>query len=58
MGHQFTQGQLATLRDRIPMGRLATPDDIAGAVAYLASDDAAFVTGEMLDVNGGLFLAT
>lgn len=37
----------------IPLGRAGTPDDIAGAVAYLASDDAEFVTGQVLSVNGG-----
>lgn len=56
MGRQFTEQQLAALVERIPAGRLATPADIAGAVAYLASDDAAFVTGEMLDVNGGMVM--
>jgi 3-oxoacyl-[acyl-carrier protein] reductase len=56
MGHQFTADQLAALVARIPAGRLATAADIAGAVAYLVSDDAAFVTGEMLDVNGGMVM--
>jgi 3-oxoacyl-[acyl-carrier protein] reductase len=56
MGHQFTADQLAALVARIPAGRLATADDVAGAVAYLVSDDAAFVTGEMLDVNGGMVM--
>jgi 3-oxoacyl-[acyl-carrier protein] reductase len=37
-----------------PLRRLATPDDVAAAVAHLASDDAAFVTGHVLRVNGGL----
>jgi 3-oxoacyl-[acyl-carrier protein] reductase len=36
-----------------PLGRAGQPADIAGAVAFLCSDDAAFVTGHMLDVNGG-----
>ena len=36
-----------------PLGRTAAPADIAGAVAYLASDDAAFVTGHLLNVDGG-----
>jgi len=35
------------------LGRLGTPDDVAGAVAFLASDDAAFVTGTELYVDGG-----
>jgi NAD(P)-dependent dehydrogenase (short-subunit alcohol dehydrogenase family) len=40
-------------RRQIPLGRLGTPDDIAGACAFLASDDAAFVTGQVLSPNGG-----
>jgi 3-oxoacyl-[acyl-carrier protein] reductase len=40
-----------------PLRRLAEPADIAGAVAYLVSDDARFVTGAILDVNGGSFMA-
>ncbi len=36
-----------------PMGRAGQPDDIAGAVAFLCSDDASFITGHLLDVNGG-----
>ena len=38
---------------RIPLGRLATPDDVAAAVAYLVSDDAQYVTGTTLKVDGG-----
>ena len=36
-----------------PLGRAGQPDDIAGAVAYLCSEDASFVTGHLIDVNGG-----
>jgi 3-oxoacyl-[acyl-carrier protein] reductase len=39
-----------------PLGRAGQPSDIAGAVAYLCSDDASFVTGHLLDVNGGMAL--
>ena len=39
---------------RIPLGRVSEPDDIAGAIAFLASDDARFVTGANLAVDGGL----
>ena len=39
-----------------PLRRLATPADIAGTVAYLASDAAQFVTGQTLRVNGGLVM--
>ena len=46
--------QMAKFRERIALGRHATPDDIAGPVAFLASDDARFVTGVILPVDGGL----
>jgi len=36
-----------------PLGRQGRPDDIAGAVAFFASDDAAWITGQTLNVNGG-----
>ncbi len=42
------------MEKQVPMGRLAEPEDIAGAVNYFASDDASFVTGQVLSVNGGL----
>jgi NAD(P)-dependent dehydrogenase (short-subunit alcohol dehydrogenase family) len=48
---------LDALRQRQPMGRLGTPDEIADAVAYLASDRAAFVTGSVLVIDGGLTAA-
>ena len=38
---------------RMPMGRIGTPSDVVGAVVYLASDQAALVTGHVLDVDGG-----
>jgi 3-oxoacyl-[acyl-carrier protein] reductase len=39
--------------DATPLGRPGTPDDVAAAVVYLASDAASFLTGTVLDVNGG-----
>jgi 2-keto-3-deoxy-L-fuconate dehydrogenase len=48
---------LDALRARQPMGRLGTPDEIAEAIAYLASDRAAFVTGSVLVIDGGLTAA-
>jgi 2-keto-3-deoxy-L-fuconate dehydrogenase len=48
---------LDDLRARQPMGRLGLPEEIADAVAYLASDAAAFVTGTTLVIDGGLTAA-
>ena len=45
------------LSARIPAGRLGTPQDIAEAVSYLASDRAGYVTGTVLHVNGGLYMS-
>ena len=44
------------LKANIPMGRLGDPADIAKAVAFLVSDDAAYITGQTLHVNGGMFM--
>ena len=44
-------------RRAIPIGRLGQPDDLPGAIAFFASDDAAFVTGQVLSVSGGLTMA-
>jgi NAD(P)-dependent dehydrogenase (short-subunit alcohol dehydrogenase family) len=41
---------------RTPLRRLGTAEDVAGAVVFLASDDASFITGEIMDVNGGLLI--
>jgi 3-oxoacyl-[acyl-carrier protein] reductase len=41
--------------ERIPLGRLGTPDDVASAVCFLASDEASYITGHVLAVNGGMY---
>ncbi len=51
----MTQNLPATLRALIPVGRMGRPEDVADAALFLAGDRAAFVTGEVLDVNGGMW---
>jgi 3-oxoacyl-[acyl-carrier protein] reductase len=48
--------QRAAMMAQIPLGRVGTDADIAQAVAFLASDAAAYITGQVLDVNGGMFM--
>ncbi|MBX6743740.1 MAG: 3-oxoacyl-[acyl-carrier-protein] reductase [Acetobacteraceae bacterium] len=48
------EAQRAKLLERIPTARMGTPEDIAAAVVYLASNEAAWVTGQTLHVNGGM----
>jgi 2-hydroxycyclohexanecarboxyl-CoA dehydrogenase len=60
MLEQFMQGAgnpeklREAYRRAIPMGRLGQPDDLPGAIAFFASDDANFITGQVLSVSGGL----
>lgn len=45
---------IEAFRSAIPLGRLGQPDDLASAIAFFASDDAAFITGQVISVSGGL----
>jgi 3-oxoacyl-[acyl-carrier protein] reductase len=56
MTRTLTEEQRSTLLGQIPLGRLGTPDDVAAAVLYLASDGAGYVTGSTLHVNGGMYM--
>jgi 3-oxoacyl-[acyl-carrier protein] reductase len=57
MTDSLSEDQKSALVSNIPMGRLGQPEDIASAVAYLASDEAAYVTGVTLHVNGGMYMS-
>jgi 3-oxoacyl-[acyl-carrier protein] reductase len=56
MTRALSDEQRAQLATQIPLGRLGSPDDIAAAVLYLASPAGAYVTGETLSVNGGMYM--
>ena len=49
--------QRAALNSQIPLARLGSPADVAAAAAFLASPGAAYITGETLHVNGGMYMA-
>ncbi|MFO1506161.1 MAG: 3-oxoacyl-ACP reductase FabG [Lysobacterales bacterium] len=57
MTRALTDEQRRGLEERIALGRLGTPDDIAHAVAFLVSAGSAWITGETLHVNGGMYMA-
>jgi len=56
MTNELTDDQKAATLSNVPAGRLGNPDEIAAAVTYLASDAAAYVTGETIHVNGGMYM--
>ncbi len=52
----LTADQRTAMTEHIPLGRAGTDHDVAAAVAFLASDEAAYITGHTLDVNGGMYM--
>ena len=56
MTRELSEEQRAALKLQIPLDRLGAPEDIAQTVLFLASTGAAYITGETLHVNGGMFM--
>ena len=52
----ITEGQKGEMLKAIPLGRTGRPEEIAASVAFLASDEASYITGETLRVNGGMYM--
>jgi 3-oxoacyl-[acyl-carrier protein] reductase len=57
MTRALPQAQREALLQQIPLGRLGTPEEVAAAVAFLASPQAAYITGVTLHVNGGMYMS-
>jgi len=57
MTRDLPEEQRQSLLEQIPLGRLGQAAEVAGAVAFLASTEAAYITGETLNVNGGMYMA-
>jgi len=57
MTRALTEAQRGALLEYIPLGRLGRPEDVAEAVAFLASKQAAYITGTTLHVNGGMYMS-
>jgi len=56
MTHELGEDAKAALTEQVPLGRLGTPDDIAAAVLFLAGDSGSYITGQVLHVNGGMYM--
>lgn len=56
MMSSFSQDDIAALCDEIPLMRLGKPEEVAAAISFLASDNAGYITGQVLGVNGGMII--
>ena len=56
MTQALSEDQKTLLKSRIPLGKLGEPEDIAAGVVYLSSEEAAYITGQTLHINGGLVM--
>jgi 3-oxoacyl-[acyl-carrier protein] reductase len=56
MTEALSEDQKQTMLSRVPLGRMGRVDEVADVVAFLASDAAAYITGETIHINGGLYM--
>ena len=56
MTNALSEEQQSQIRSMIPLGKVGSPNDIANASVFLASDDAKYITGQVLNVNGGMYM--
>ena len=54
MTNSLSEAQQDEINGRIPLGRVGNPDEVAGCVSFLAGEDASYITGQTISVNGGL----
>jgi 3-oxoacyl-[acyl-carrier protein] reductase len=56
MSRSFPPGVLSAFTREIPLGRIGEPEDVANVAAFLASEEAEYITGEIIDINGGSYI--
>ena len=56
MAKSVPEETMRKVLEKIPLGRLGKPDEVAGMVAYLVSDEGNYITGQVIDINGGLYI--